>query len=171
MDMNHGDTNTRRDGEEPKAPDKLVAALKEPPARRVFVPPATDAAVLRAARQHFARSTFTLSSSDGERARVRRVLTHFFEPWILWPTVATACIALAGLTFFASRPSPPQFAREDLNHDGRVDILDAFQLARETRSGAKPDATADLNHDGLVDRRDAELIATHAVKLERGGKS
>lgn len=153
--MNHGDSNTRRDGEELKAPDKLVAALKEPPARRVFVPPPVDAAVLRAARQHFATP---------ERKR-------FFRPWLLWPTVATACIALAGLTYFISRPDAPQFARDDMNHDGRVDILDAFQLAREAQSGSKPEAIADLNHDGIVDRRDAELIATRAVRLEKGGKS
>jgi len=171
MDMNNGDPNTRRDGEATKAPAKLVAALKEPPARRVFVPPSVDAAIFRAAQEHLARTTSTLSPSDGERAGVREAFARFLKPWILWPTVATACIALAGLAFFASRSSQPQFAREDLNHDGRVDILDAFQLARETQSSAKPNAASDLNNDGLVDRHDAELIATHAVKLEKGGKS
>ena len=171
MDMNNGDPNTRRDGEEPKAPAKLVAALKEPPARRLFVPPPIDAAVLRAAQEHLARATSSLSPSDGERAGVRGAFTRFLKPWILWPTLATACIALAGLAYFSSRSSQPQFAREDLNHDGRVDILDAFQLARETQTGAKPVVAPDLNNDGLVDRHDAELIATHAVKLEKGGKS
>jgi len=167
MNMNHGDPNTRRDGEEPKAPGRLVAALKEPPARRVFVPPSSDATILRVARQHFAHATSSLSPPNGARG----VFTYFLKPWILWPTVATACIALAGLVYFASRPSEPQFAREDLNRDGRVDILDAFQLAREIQSSAKLKAGSDLNNDGLVNRRDAELIATHAVKLEKGGKS
>ncbi len=157
MNMNHGDSDTRRDGEEPKAPDKLVAALKEPPARRVFVPSSVDVAVLRAARQHFAQP----------QPRWFR----FLRPWVLWPTLATACLVLAGLAYFASRSAQPQLAREDLNHDGRVDILDAFQLARETQAGAKSATAADLNHDGIIDRRDAELIATHAVKLEKGGKS
>lgn len=167
MNMNNGDPNTRRDGEEPKAPAKLVAALKEPSARRVFVPPSVDAAVLRAARKHLARSPAPLSPSDGVRGMFARLL----RPWILWPTVATACIALAGLAYFTSRSSHQQFAREDLNRDGRVDILDAFQLARATQSDSKPGSNADLNNDGIVDRRDAELIATHAVKLEKGGKS
>lgn len=169
--MNNSGPNTRRDGEELPAPAKLVAALKEPPARRVFVPPTVDAAILRAAQEHFARTASSLSPSDGERGRVRGTLAHFLRPWLVWPTVATACIALVGLAHFASRPSQPQVAHEDVNRDGRVDILDAFQLARETQSGAKPAATADLNHDGLVDRRDAELLATHAVKLGKGGKS
>ena len=154
--MNNGDSNIRRDGEEPKAPAKLVAALKEPPARRLFVPPSVDIAVLRAAQQHFARR--------------QPVVTRFLRPWILWPTAATACLALAGLVCFGPHSSHQQFAREDINRDGRVDILDAFQLARETQTGAKP-AAADFNSDGLVDRRDAELIATHVVKLEKGGKS
>jgi len=172
MDMNNGDPNPRRDGEEPKALAKLVAALKEPPARRVFVPPSVDAAILRAAREHLTHTISSLSPSDAERAGVRGLFARLLKPWILWPTVATACLVLACLAFFfASRSSQPQLAREDLNHDGRVDILDAFQLARETQSSAKPNAASDLNHDGLVDRRDAELIATHAVKLEKGGKS
>jgi len=157
MAMNDGDSSTRRDGEEPKAPAKLVAALKEPPARRAFVPPSVDAAILRAAQQHFAKP----------QPRFARAL----RSWLLWPTVATACLALAGLAYFASHSSQPQLAREDVNRDGEVDILDAFQLAREAQSGAKPTTESDLNHDGLVDRRDAELIAIHAVKLAKGRKS
>ncbi len=167
MNMDNSGSNTRRDGEEPKAPAKLVAALKEPSARRVFVPPSVDAAVLRAAQQHFAPAS--LSLSNGERAGVRGTLARLLRPWLLWPTVATACLALAGLAYFVSRSSYQQFAREDLNHDGRVDILDAFKLARKIQSGETPDT--DLNQDGVTDRLDAELIATHAVKLEKGGKS
>src|SRR5262245_31709180 len=123
MDMNHGDSNTRRDGEEPKAPAKLVAALKEPPARRAFVPPSVDAAILRAAQEHFGRTASSLSPSDGKRAGVRGMFVRLLRPWLLWPTVATACIAIAGLAYFASRTSQQQFAREDRNRDGRVDIL------------------------------------------------
>lgn len=167
MNMDNSGSNTRRDGEEPKASAKLVAALKEPPARRVFVPPTVDTAMLRAAQQHFAPAS--LSPSDGERAGVRGTLARLLRPWLLWPTVATACLALAGLAYFTSRSTHQQFAREDLNRDGRVDILDAFQLARKIQSGETPDT--DLNQDGVIDRLDAELIATHAVKLEKGGKS
>lgn len=170
MNMNNSGSNTRRDGEEPKAPAKLVAALKEPPARRVFVPPSVDAALLRAAREHLAHSPATLSPSNRERAGVRGSLARILRPWLLWPTVATACIALASLAYFVSKSSHQQFAREDLNRDGRVDILDAFQLAREIQSGGNPGSIADLNNDGIVDRRDAELIATQAVKLEKGGQ-
>jgi hypothetical protein len=62
-------------------------------------------------------------------------------------------------------------AGEDLNHDGRVDILDAFQLARQLQTGQKPAAGLDLNGDGVVDWRDVEVLATRAVHLEKGGQS
>ena len=75
---------------------------------------------------------------------------------------------LVGLIHSLTRQTTT-FAREDINHDGRVDILDAFQLARELESGAKP--AADLNGDGVVDQRDADLIAARAVRLEKGGRS
>ncbi len=158
MTMNHGAPNTRHDGEEPKAPAKLVAALKEPPSRRVFVPPAVDRTILAAAQRHLNKPE---TAGFG-----------FFRSWLVWPTVATACLALAGVIYFLNQPeAPARFAREDLNHDGRVDILDAFQLARDVRSGTKLPANLDLNGDGVVDSRDARFIASDAVKLEKGGRS
>lgn len=157
--MNNSDPNTRHDGEETKAPVKLVAALKEPPSRRVFVPPAMDEAVLVAARRYLAKPAWAPFS--------------FLRSWLVWPTVATACIALVGFIYFVTKQGEEatSFAREDLNHDGRVDILDAFQLAREVRSGTTLPSNRDLNHDGVVDGRDADLIASDAVKLEKGGRS
>jgi len=150
---------TDRDGEEPDAPARLTAALKEPPSRRVFVPPAIDQAILITARRQLAKP---------ERAGF-----GFIRSWFAWPAVATACLALAGIIYFATKPVRQEitFAREDLNQDGRVDILDALQLAREARAGSKPSSALDLDGDGVVDRRDAEIIATHAVKLEKGGRS
>ena len=157
--MDNGDTNTRRDGEELPAPAKLVAALKEPPARRVFVPPAIDITVLRAARQHFTKP--------------ERSLVSFLRLRVLWPTVAAMCLIVALMLYVFMNPSGAKrdFAREDINHDGRIDIIDAFQLARETQPGSRPAATSDLNHDGTVDHYDVELIAKQAVSLEKGGKS
>ena len=157
MKMNPSDPNPRRDGEEPTAPAKLVAALKEPPSRRAFVPRSVDAAVLHAARQHFAQP-----------ARTRLSL---FRSWLAWPAVATSAVVLLGFGYFWFRQDEStRFAREDINRDGRVDILDAFQLARETQSGSQSEAR-DLNGDGVVDHRDAEFIATRVVSLEKGGKS
>src|SRR5581483_5488985 len=138
--MKTDDPNTRRDGEEPSAPPALVAALKELPARRVFVPSTLDAAVLAAARRHL------------EPRPARR---GWIAQWRSWPAFAGAALLLIALLLWLGRTGGERFAREDLNQDGRVDILDAFQLARELRSAAKP---VDVNGDGVVDDRDARWI-------------
>lgn len=139
------------------APPKLVGALKRIAPQSLFVPPSVDAAVLNAARKHLA----------GTRMKERRR----FRPWLLWPAAASACVMLALLAHTLLKPPRPDFAREDLNRDGRVDILDAFYLARELQAGTPPPTALDLNGDGIVDRRDAEIIAALAVKLEKGGPS
>ena len=58
--------------------------------------------------------------------------------------------------------------REDFDRDGRVDILDAFALARRIEEGGESSRRWDLNEDGAVDRRDVDAIAMAAVSLERG---
>ena len=155
--MNDRGINTRHDGEEPKAPARLVAALKEPPSRRVFVPPTVDQAVLAAARRHLAKP--------------RRPGFGGFRFRLPWPALATAGLVLAAIGYFLMRPTPTHFAREDVNRDGRVDILDAVALARRLQTNVRPSALPDLNGDGVVDRRDAEWIAAQVVKLEKGGRS
>jgi hypothetical protein len=62
-------------------------------------------------------------------------------------------------------------ASEDLNHDGKVDILDAFMLARKLQGGRISDPHLDMNGDGVVDHRDIEAIVAHAVSLANGGRS
>ncbi len=157
MNMNERDTNTRHDGEEPQAPVRLVAALKEPPPRRVFVPPTMDEMVLATARRHFSKPP--------------RLAFRVFRSWLFWPATAAACLVMIGLGYVLMKPGSPALAREDLNHDGKVDILDAFALAREVEANGRLPASVDLNGDGVVDRRDAEWIASQAVKLEKGGRS
>jgi hypothetical protein len=52
-----------------------------------------------------------------------------------------------------------------------VDILDAFALARQLKSGLVPGPGQDINGDGVVDERDVETIAAQAVRLQKGGHS
>ena len=56
----------------------------------------------------------------------------------------------------------------DIDRSGRVDILDAFKLARQIESAADIDTSFDMNGDGLVDRGDVEFIAKAAVRLDKG---
>lgn len=53
----------------------------------------------------------------------------------------------------------------DLDDNGRIDILDAFALARSIQSGDDRPEVPDLNNDGQRDQRDVDLIAMTAVTL------
>ena len=141
------------------APSKLVSALKRLPKPPVFVPPTVDDAILHAARRH-------LSSQQKPGFK-----------WLLFIRWGFAVAALALL--FAITPkllrrtgsTAPEFVREDLNHDGQVDVLDAFALARELKTGAHPNPQLDINGDGAVDDKDVATLAARAVSLGKGGRS
>ena len=104
----------------------------------VPVPPEIDARILDAA----------------SRRRARR----------RWPLAAAgALMAAATALFFAFRPAPAQ--ARDVNHDGRVDVLDAYRLARAVEAGETAPRW-DLNRDGRVDRADVDGIMTALVSLQ-----
>lgn len=138
-----------------EAPPQLVSALKEVSRREIFVPPYVDQAILKAAQEYLA-----------PRAKAR---FGNFRRWMLWPALAAACVFVACAAWLLT--TGPHYAREDLNHDGKVDILDAFALAREIKSSAHLSTTLDINGDGVVDARDVALIAAHAVQLKKDNGS
>ena len=144
------------------APPKLVSTLRRASERPVFVPRAIDDRILHAAAQHLQKP----------------VRTSFnWLRLVRWGTAAAALALLALLTsHLFRRPSPngsqnATFAREDINHDGRVDILDAFALARKLKAGEKPGPLLDVNGDGVIDDRDVTALAAKAVELPKGGPS
>ena len=55
-----------------------------------------------------------------------------------------------------------------IDGSGRVDILDAWALARRLRAPANGGAGMDVNGDGRVDRGDVDAVAMVAVRLDRG---
>ncbi len=144
------------------APEKLIAALKGSREQVPFIPPTVDEAVLRAARRQL------------RRPRPRKLFGFRLPAW----AVAGAAICVLALLVFQLHQSTiktgtePAFAREDINHDGRVDILDAFALARQLKAGHATPGMLDINGDGVVDERDVTAIAAHAVQLpSKGGRS
>jgi hypothetical protein len=144
---------TPNDEQSLEAPPRLVSALRDLGKTRVFVPPQVDAAILREARKH-------LSQTASRRFAWNR--------WQPWTAVAASLVLLAWLTQALFRPGgKDSFAREDINRDGRVDILDALTLARRVESSSPP-PDLDLNGDGVVNRKDADAIARVAVKLKKG---
>jgi hypothetical protein len=179
MDMQNG----QHKDEDLEAPRKLIAALSQLPRESIFVPPTVNEALIQAARKHL---------GPGERPRPRwfRLI-----PWTMATAGLAAAVLLAyphakdlldlgqakrvarrGLEIPTDSRIQPQakglaYAREDLNHDGTVDILDAFMLARKLQSVPPFDPNLDVNGNGVVDHRDIETIAAHAVSLENRGRS
>ena len=137
-----------------EAPAKLVSALKESSRREIFVPTYVDRAVLDAARAQLKRS--------------KKTRVGGFRRWMLWPALVTGCAVI--VLVVRTLTTSAQFAREDLNRDGKVDILDSFALARELKSGGSLPGYLDVNGDGVVDEQDVNAIASRAVALGKDNR-
>ena len=135
-------------GEGDTLPPEIEARLRHGAERTaVLVPPAVDGAVLARARERF-------EEIRRRRSRARAV-------W--WMSAAACFVALALLA--GSLIKAPRFERADVDRSGRVDILDAFALARRIQQGTA--AGFDLNRDGVVDKLDVDLVAAQAVRLRK----
>ena len=74
--------------------------------------------------------------------------------------------AVAFLSFRRMEHVETQTARaEDVDGSGRVDILDAFALARTLSRGGRVEPELDFTHDGRVDRADVDHVAQLAVRI------
>lgn len=136
-----------------QAPQELVEDLRALFGAEVAVPRAVDDAILALGRRYVAR----------RRRHIRGVR---------W-AVGVAAAALLGLGLWpvarqAVWPRPAVTAREDIDRDGRVDILDAFLLARRVDGKQALDQDWDLDGNGVVDRSDVDKVAMAAVRLDRG---
>jgi hypothetical protein len=138
---------------EPRIPAKLAAELKALYAPPRPVPAYVDASVLGKGRCFL--------------AQIRELRSVIRLPQWLAAAAAVALAAVIGSMLFSSK-RPTSVAREDINADGRVDVLDAFALARQLERGAVLDRQFDFNGDGVVNQRDIDAVATEAVKVEKG---
>ena len=158
--MQMPENNRDREEKGREAPPGLISALKRSPKASLFVPPTVDDAILRAARRHLSQQ-----QKPGFK-------------WLLFVRWGFAVAALALLLMIAPKflrrtnsTLNPEFVREDLNHDGQVDVLDAFTLARELKNKPHPNPQMDINGDGVVDEKDVATLAARAVSLGKGGRS
>jgi len=141
------------------------------------VPTDIDRGVLAAARRRLVR----------RQPRLR---------WLRWavPTAAAAAVIVGAYVLFVTGGTadrqcqnskfeirnskfppkagvPASTVQADIDRNGRVDILDAFKLARHIESGYAADPGApgwDINGDGLVNREDVDKVAFAAVRLDKG---
>lgn len=115
-----------RDQELETLPPALVSRLRARERAQPIVDPRTDRAVLEAARTYF-------EARPASAARQRR---RFAIPL---GAAAAALLAVIAVLWFG--PEPAVLA-DDVDGSGRVDILDAFALARAARDDASGVAAA-----------------------------
>ena len=118
----------------------------------VPIPPQVDESVRAAARTHFAA-----------KRRMRSV--------VRWFSTAAAAAALLLVVIWAGTRMAPQHLQAnplDINGDGRLDILDAFALARSLQAKGPTRRQWDVNGDGVVNREDVDVIAMSAVRIDEG---
>ncbi len=137
---------------EVELPAELRRAIADLDATPVAVPAHLDRMILSAARVRLAR-----------RKRAGHVLR--------WGFAAAAAMALVvvGRFVLMEKAGTAQVAvLGDANADGRVDILDAFVVARAIEHQEKLPPAWDVNGDGVVDQKDVDLIAQMAVNVSKG---
>lgn len=151
--------------EDDRQPDDLAELGRD--LRRLYQPPVevgadTDAAIRAALRSGFAKTR-----------RKRLVLTRRQAPFAAVAAAAAVVVFVIWLATLGPPSPPPQPAvartdAADLDQNGTVDILDAFDLARRLEAGEAIDAALDLNRDGAIDALDVDRIALRAVSLTPG---
>lgn len=128
----------------------------------VPVPPEIDQAVLRTARRRFAfwrRRRFVIRwAAAGAMAAAVMLAVLLTPQYRHQPEEAAPEVA--------SAKSLQSFSKEDIDRNGRVDILDAFVLARRIEGAGKAEAEWDVNGDGAVNRTDVDTVAMAAVRLK-----
>ena len=65
-------------------------------------------------------------------------------------------------------PSAAVATTEDVNRDGKLDMLDAFLVARKVAANESLTKEWDFNQHGAVDTKDVDVVAFGAVKLKGG---
>ena len=151
---------TRQDSDWNLSTCALPSSAKKDPHARLILPSFGDgrgnpsgkgrsyARAIPAAAGHRGRSgaDVRVAAAAGRQPRrtARRQLSREQEPKLRWPRLirwgvaAAALVLLLAIVPVGLRKPASSVARGDLNHDGQVDILDAFALAREIRAGAHP---------------------------------
>ncbi|HUV40091.1 MAG TPA: dockerin type I domain-containing protein [Planctomycetota bacterium] len=140
---------------QPEANTRLTEDLGRLFTSHFEVPEAVDASIRARIQRHF-----------GAGRHVRRVLR-----WLPLAAAAAAVLLVAFVTLTREKQQPTSTTvtvREDVDHSGAVDILDAFALARMIEDRVPDTGRWDLNADGIVDRSDVDVVALAAVSLREG---
>lgn len=147
--MPNGETPSDSQLELPRELHRAMGELHDGP---IEVPAHLDRMILSAAHIRL-----------GRRKRAVRVLQ-----WSFAAAAAIALLVTACFTFMEKTGTGQVAVMGDINADGRVDILDAFVVARGIQHHEKLTAAWDVNGDGVIDQKDVELLAQMAVNVSKG---
>ena len=113
------------------------------------------------------QSDHAIRAEIARRSAAIRSRRAFWPVWVR--AVAAAALVAAGAWALAGRwGQVTPLSAADLDGSGRVDIVDAYLLARRIESGDEPSAELDFNADGRVDRLDVDALAGRAVSVSGG---
>jgi hypothetical protein len=98
-----------------------------------------------------------------------RILRHIS----IWRIAAAAAVIIFAFSLnLTQKPGPTtnqsllvEARAVDIDRNGRVDILDAFKLARYVESAGRTEKKWDINGDGQINSSDVDLVASAAVRL------
>ena len=138
---------------------RLRRDLAEIADARIDVPASVDEAILAQAHEQVRPAVHHMPAP-------RRTLRWAAAAALLGIGIVIAAVLLPGR--IATTRVAEGIMTGDVDGNGRVDVLDAFLLARRIADGA-PVPAADLNGDGNTDALDVDVIATIAVSLEEAG--
>ncbi|MBW7990348.1 MAG: hypothetical protein FVQ84_10090 [Planctomycetes bacterium] len=125
------------------------------------IPPEVERAVMDRAYQHFTQKHWS-----------HRILRHIS----IWRIAAAAAVIILAFSLNLTQKPGPTTSQSllgearavDIDRNGRVDILDAFKLARYVESAERTETKWDINGDGLVNSNDVDMVASAAVRLDKG---
>lgn len=171
------------DSTEHQLPEEVVAEIRKRSAQSLSIPQTVDQAILTDAGEVLQRITKPKRQHTGRKQWLVGLLT-------VGSLAATLLIAMVTQWNHAGPVPSQEFARTapartdampsfdtatsdltaataaaDVDEDGRIDILDAFALARRIRTTKTELINGDQNGDGVVDGADVDLIAMTAVTL------
>jgi hypothetical protein len=135
-------------------PSALKAGLSGIYGARPAMGRGLDERILGAAREQAAR-----------RTRMRWMIRY-----AVGGIAAAAAVILIVINVNQPKPDGQQtgtvVVAQDLNRDGRLDILDAYLLAKGIAEKQPLSKEWDVNGDGVVDGKDVDAMALAAVKLK-----
>jgi Dockerin type I domain len=175
---NAPDQNSREDSGEINLPEFLISGLKQRYGPAARIPDEIDQCILADAHRYL-----DTLRPDPVRVPGPSSSDHRRIPRSAWPVTALGMTAAAiFMAVMLNQPGRPRMpgtqstaeldtvtpgsASGDIDGNGRLDILDAFAMARSLLASDKPMAMAhDMNRDGRIDNTDVTLVAQRAVKL------